>query len=45
MIAFFLTIPINRMIPIKRDNAQVEMKQLQGENGAHARRRQRGKDR
>ena len=41
MMAFFLTMPISRMMPIKRDHAQIGMAEQQRQQRAHAGRRQR----
>ena len=45
MMAFFFTMPISRMMPISAMTLEIEMKQLQGQNGAHAGRGQRGENR
>ena len=45
MMAFFFTMPISRMMPIKRHHAQVHAEQRERENCAHAGRGQRGQNR
>ena len=45
MIAFFFTMPISRMMPINRHHVQLAVSQQQGEDRAHASRRQGRKNR
>ena len=45
MMAFFLTMPISRMMPMMRHHIELGLGEHQGENGAHAGRRQRGENR
>jgi hypothetical protein len=45
MIAFFLTMPSSRMMPIRRDHTEVLTAHHQRQHRAHARRRERGEDR
>ena len=45
MMAFFFTIPISRMMPIKAITLEIEVKQNQREDGAHTGRRQRRQNR
>ena len=45
MMAFFFTMPISRMMPIKRDDVEVGVREQQREQRADAGRGQRGENR